>query len=110
MKHALVKQGIPEKFIYLDYAGFRTFDSMIRAKEIFNQDSFVVISQKFHNERAVYIVRNNGVIAFGYNAEDVSAYNGFLTNIRELFARVKVFLDIFFGVKPTYLGEKIRIQ
>lgn len=110
MKHALVKQGIPEKFIYLDYAGFRTFDSMIRAKEIFNQDSFVVISQKFHNERAVYIARNNGVIAFGYNAEDVSAYNGFLTNMRELFARVKVFLDIFFGVKPTYLGEKIRIQ
>lgn len=110
MKDALVKFGIPEKFIYLDYAGFRTFDSMIRAKEIFDQDSFIVISQKFHNERAVYIARNNGIVAFGYNAEDVSAYNGFLTNVRELFARAKVFLDTFFGVKPTYLGEKIHIQ
>lgn len=109
MKQALVKNGIPENVIYLDYAGFRTLDSMIRAKEIFGQSEFIVVSQQFHNERAVYIARQNGINAFGYNARDVNKNAGLKTNIREYFARVKVFFDSFFGVEPKFLGEKIEI-
>lgn len=110
MKNELVKRGISENKIFLDYAGFRTLDSVIRAKEIFGQNSFIVISQKFHNERAVYLARRNGIEAYGYNAKDVEAYKGFKTKLREYFARDKVFLDILFGIEPKFLGEKIIIQ
>ena len=55
MKKALIQKGIPEKFIYLDYAGFRTLDSVVRAKEVFGQNRLTIISQRFHNERAIYL-------------------------------------------------------
>ncbi|WP_314241700.1 ElyC/SanA/YdcF family protein [Empedobacter tilapiae] len=109
MKQALIKNGVPENVIYLDYAGFRTLDSMIRAKEIFGQNEFIVVSQEFHNQRAVYIARQNGINAFGYNAKDVNKHTGLKTNIREYFARTKVFIDSFFGIQPKFSGEKIEI-
>ena len=109
MKQALIKNGVPENVIYLDYAGFRTLDSMIRAKEIFGQNEFIVVSQEFHNQRAVYIARQNGINAYGYNAKDVNKHAGLKTNIREYFARTKVFIDSFFGIQPKFLGEKIEI-
>ncbi|MDM1041910.1 MULTISPECIES: SanA/YdcF family protein [Empedobacter] len=109
MKQALIKNGIPENVIYLDYAGFRTLDSMIRAKEIFGQKEFIVVSQEFHNQRAVYIARQNGINAYGYNAKDVNKHAGLKTNIREYFARTKVLIDSFFGIQPKFLGEKIEI-
>lgn len=110
MKAELVKNGIPDSLIYLDYAGFRTLDAVVRARDIFGQNSFIVISQKFHNERAVYIARKHGINAFGYNAKEVQAYKGFKTKLREYFARDKMFLDLIFGVKPKFLGEKIIIK
>ncbi|WP_333663181.1 SanA/YdcF family protein [Chishuiella changwenlii] len=110
MKLALVKNGIPANVIYLDYAGFRTLDSMIRAKEIFGQSKFIVVSQKFHNQRAIYIAKQNGIEVFGYNAKDVNKQMGFKTNVREYFARTKVFIDNWFSVKPKFLGEKIEIK
>ena len=106
MKQALVQNGIPANVIYLDHAGFRTLDSMIRAKEIFGQNEFIVVSQEFHNERAVYIARQNGIKAFGYNAKDVNKHAGLKTNIREYFARTKVFIDSFFNVQPKFLGDR----
>ncbi|STD59060.1 SanA/YdcF family protein [Empedobacter falsenii] len=109
MKQALIKNGVPENVIYLDYAGFRTLDSMIRSKEIFSQNEFIVVSQEFHNQRAVYIARQNGINAYGYSAKDVNKHAGLKTNIREYFARTKVFIDSFFGVQPKFLGEKIEI-
>lgn len=109
MKKELLKVGIPDSVIYLDYAGFRTFDSMIRAKEIFGQTKLIVVSQQFHNERAVFIARKYGIEAYGYNAEDVDAYNGFKTKVRELFARVKVFIDVYTNKQPKFLGEKINV-
>lgn len=110
MKKELIKIGIPENRIILDYAGFRTFDSMIRAKEVFGQNSFTVISQKFHNQRAVYIARKYGIGAIGFNAKDVPAYIGIKTMIREKFARVKVFYDFLSGASPKFLGSKIDID
>jgi SanA protein len=110
MQQELIKGGIPDSVIYLDYAGFRTLDAVVRAKEIFGQDSFLVISQKFHNERAVFIARKLGIHAYGYNAKGVGSMYGFRTKIREFFARDKVFLDFIFHVKPKFLGEKIIIK
>lgn len=110
MQIELVKLGIPDSLIYLDYAGFRTLDAIVRAKEVFGQSSFIVISQKFHNERAVFIARNFGIEAYGYNAKDVKSYGGFRTLLREFLARNKMFIDLFFGVKPKFLGERILID
>jgi SanA protein len=109
MKMELIKNGIPDSVIFLDYAGLRTLDAVVRAKEIFGQDTFIVISQKFHNERAVYLARHYGIEAFGYNAREVKAYKSLKTKIRELFARNKMFLDLLLGVKPKFSGEKVII-
>ena len=110
MKDDLVKQGVPPEKIYLDHAGFRTYDSVYRIKEIFGQSSFTIISQEFHTRRAVYIAKSLHLQAIGYNAKDVDAYHGFKTIVREKFARVKVFIDLAFGKKPKFLGEKIEIK
>ncbi|MGZ3932266.1 MAG: SanA/YdcF family protein [Bacteroidia bacterium] len=110
MQKELIKAGIPDSVIYLDYAGFRTFDSMIRAREIFGQTKFIVVSQEFHNRRAVFIARRNGIEAYGYNAKDVEAYKGFKTKFREFFARLKVFIDIYTNKQPKFLGDKVLIN
>ena len=109
MKKALVDKGIPEEVIFLDYAGFRTFDSVVRAKEVFGQSEFIVVSQKFHNERAVFIAGKKGIKAAGFNAADVRASYGFITHVREWGARCKVFIDLLFGKKPHFLGEPVNI-
>lgn len=108
-KNDLIAGGIPENRIYLDYAGFRTLDSVVRAKEIFGQESITIISQRFHNERAIYLAEKNQIKAVGFNAKSVSAYYGFKTNLREYLARTKVFFDILFNVQPKFLGKKIVI-
>ncbi len=109
MRTDLINAGIDSSVIYLDYAGFRTFDSIKRLKEIFGQDSATIISQRFHNERAIYIASMMGIAAIGFNAQDVSSSTGFKTMIREKFARAKVFLDFWFGAKPRFLGPKVNI-
>jgi SanA protein len=107
MKEELVKAGIPADHIFEDYAGFRTFDSVVRCKEIFGQDSVTIISQQFHNERAIYLAQRKGIYAIGYNAPEVKAYNGFRTKLRERLARVKLFVDLLLNQQPKFLGEKV---
>lgn len=103
-KKELIKKGIPSNRIFLDYAGFRTLDSVVRAKEIFGQTSVTIISQKFHNERAIFLAEKNGIKAIGFNAKDLTGKYGLKVRIREYFARTKAFLDILFGVEPKFLG------
>ncbi|WOC52533.1 hypothetical protein BPO_1886 [Bergeyella porcorum] len=110
MKNELIARGIPSDKIYEDFAGFRTLDSIIRAKEIFGQNSFIIISQTFHNERAVYIARQKELDAYGYNAKGVRAQSDIKTRIREYFAKTKVFIDLWFGEEPKFLGEKVIIS
>jgi len=109
-KDDLIRAGIPESSIYLDYAGFRTLDSMVRAKEVFGQDEFTVISQKFHNERAVYLAEHFDIKAIAFNAKDVSGRYGLRVQLREYLARVKVFVDVLFNVQPKFLGKQIQIK
>ncbi len=109
-KNDLVAAGIPEDKIFLDYAGFRTLDSVVRVKEIFGQDSVTIISQEFHNERAIYLAENFDINAVGFNAKNVSGRYGLKVQLREYLARTKVFVDILFNVQPKFLGEKIEIK
>ncbi|HLV92630.1 MAG TPA: ElyC/SanA/YdcF family protein [Aequorivita sp.] len=108
-KNELVKRGIPKEVIFLDYAGFRTLDSVIRAKEIFGQAKFTVISQKFQNERAIYLAEMSEIVVVGFNAKDVKGSGGYKVKFREYFARTKAFLDVIFHVEPKFYGEKIEI-
>lgn len=110
MKNALIEAGIPEDQIHLDYAGFRTLDSMERALKVFGQKKVIVVSQRFHNERAIYLGEHFGMTVYGFNAKDVSASVGFKTQVRERFARMKVFWDIIFGVESKFLGEPVQIN
>lgn len=109
-KKDLIIGGIPEEKIFLDHAGFRTLDSMVRAKEIFGLEQVTIISQKFHNERAIYIAERKGLSAIGFNATDISATEGFKVQFREYFARVKVFLDLLANTQPKFFGEKVNIN
>ncbi|WP_041632669.1 vancomycin high temperature exclusion protein [Maribacter sp. HTCC2170] len=110
IKKDLVAKGIPEEKIFLDYAGFRTLDSMVRANVVFGLDSVTVISQKFHNERAIYIANKKGLNAIGYNAQDIKGQQGFKVQFREYFARVKVFIDLLLNTEPKFYGNKIEIE
>lgn len=109
MKADLVKRGVPAANIYLDYAGFRTLDSMVRCRDVFKEDAIITISQKFHNQRAVYIGRKKGLDAIGFNAKDVSTAYGFKTQVREKLARVKMMLDLLFDVQPKFGGPAVLI-
>lgn len=109
MQKDLIAAGIPAERIYLDYAGFRTLDSVVRAKAVFGQKRFVVISQQFHNERALFLAKSHEIEAVGFNARDVNVKYGFKTQVREKLARTKMLLDIIFGVEPKFYGERIEI-
>ena len=89
MRTALIKAGVPAANITLDYAGFRTLDSVVRAKEVFGLSSFVVVSQRFQNERAIFIARANGIQAIGYDAADVAGLGGAKIRAREVLARMR---------------------
>ncbi len=104
-KNDLIEKGIPAERIFLDYAGFRTLDSIVRAKEIFGQNSITIISQRFHNQRAIYIAQHFEIDAVAYNAKDV-----YKTPAREYLARAKASLDVLFNVEPKFLGDKIVIK
>lgn len=110
MKRLLVQMGVPEARIVCDYAGFRTLDSVVRAKEVFGQTRVVFVSQRFHNERAIYLARTAGMEAHGLNAQDVSVAIAPKTFLRERLACVKAVLDVtVLGTQPKFLGEKIAV-
>lgn len=111
IKEDLMAAGIPDSVIYLDYAGFRTLDSMVRAKEVFGLNTFTIISQPFHNERALFITNRKGIDAIAYNAQDVQVKRWQIRmTVREWLARTKAVLDIHTGKQPYFLGEQIIIE
>lgn len=97
MKDSLIARGVDSTSIILDGKGFRTLESVVRAVNNYDIHSFIVISQKFHNERAIYLAEHLGLDVdnvTGYNAADSTSKTSILTYIREYFARVKLFIDI----------------
>ncbi|MCB9361181.1 MAG: YdcF family protein [Flavobacteriales bacterium] len=107
MRKALLANGIPDSSITLDFAGFRTLDSVVRCKEVFGQDNFIIISQHFHLERALYIAKKFNINAIGFAAQNPPEKYSFKTNVREYFARTKAIIDLYFlNTQPKFLGKK----
>ncbi len=101
---------IPKKDIFLDHAGFNTYDSIYRAKYIFEAKKIIIVTQKFHMYRALYIANNLGIEAKGIVADDIPQKGIMLKNeIREIFSRDKNFFKVLFKPKSKYLGEKIPL-
>ena len=108
MKDSLMAHGIPENVIFLDGKGFRTLDAVVRATKVYGLNSYVVISQKFHNERAIFLAEHMGLNVqnlSGFNAADAKSKMAMMTYIREYFARVKVFVDIVTGKEPLSMEK-----
>lgn len=107
MQSALMSRGIPESAITLDYAGFRTLDSVVRCIKVFGQTKFIIISQKFHVERALFIAHKYDADAIGFAAQDPPEKYSTKTKIREIFAKTKAVIDLYLiNKKPKFLGEK----
>jgi len=110
MRRELVKNNVPDSVLYLDYAGLRTLDSMVRSKEIFGQDSIIVVSQRFHNQRAIFLANAHGINAIGFDAEyPQHTKRSLRVYVRETFARVKVFIDLATNKQPRFLGDEIKV-
>lgn len=106
IKDSLVSHGIDPQRIILDYEGTRTQNSIIKAKAYYNLDSVTLISQSYHNPRALYLADRFGLHAVAYNASTAPSFPTRLrNNIREWLARVKMFIDLTLGNKPTYNGQ-----
>jgi SanA protein len=112
MQKDLIAAGVPAEFITLDYAGFRTLDSVIRAKEVFGQEHVIIVSQRFHAERAIFLARHFGLDASGLAAADPDEPGLMKVRAREVFARVAAVLDIVIGRDPKFLGqpETVRLR
>lgn len=108
MKRALLRLGIPEEVMTLDYAGFRTFDSILRCKEVFNQEKITIISQNFHNARALYIGNHEGIEAIAFAAQDVPDGYSLRTLIREYLARPLAVLDVHWLRPQPETGNQER--
>jgi SanA protein len=111
MKGALLALGVPDSIITLDFAGVRTFDSIVRSKEIFGQDSIVIITQTFHSYRALFISDRVNVHAFAAVANEPQSEKGVLVYLREYFARTKAVMDFYLlETVPKHLGKKEPIK
>ena len=106
----LVDRGVPFDAIYRDYAGFRTLDSVVRARKVFSLDDCIIVSQPFHNERALFLAEAANLRAVGYNASDVPFSDALKTRVREKFARLAAVLDVnVLRTRPRFLGPRIEI-
>ena len=109
MKNYAVENGVPSENVFMDHAGFSTYETVYRAKEIFKADKVIIITQRYHLYRALYIAERLGVEAYGVSA-DLNVYAGqSIRNFREVLARCKDFANCIFKPEPTYLGEVISV-
>ena len=110
MQQALIAKGVPAKVIFCDYAGFSTLDSVVRAKKVFGENHITIISQEFHNQRAIWLAKQYSIDAIGFNAPDLNMKHGFYTQLREKLARVSAVIDAkILHRQPKYLGPSVMI-
>ena len=110
MKDFLVGHKIPSQDVFMDHAGISTYDSIYRAKHIFKAKKIVIVTQKYHLHRALYIAENLGLESYGIASNPRQYRNQFMREIREYLARTKDFFKTLFKMKSTYLGEEISIK
>jgi SanA protein len=111
MKMALVKKGVPESAMTLDYAGFRTLDSVVRAKKIFGQQRVTIVTEEFHAARAIFLARHSGLDSVVFCADSLPMKWAVRVELREIGARIKAVLDVYvFHRGPRFLGEKAPIN
>ncbi len=111
MRAALVKLGVPASAITCDYGGFRTFDSVVRAQQVFGVKRCLIVTQQFHNYRALEIARATGLDAWGFCAPDVPLADSFPANCREVLARVAAVLELHvWHQQPNFVGQPEPIQ
>ena len=110
MKEYAIEQGVPSEDIFMDHAGFSTYESIYRAKEIFDADNIVIVTQEYHLYRALYIADKLDVNTYGVNS-DPRKYSGqTFRELREILARNKDFINCIIKPEPTYLGESIPVS
>jgi len=112
MQKDLIKAGIPSRYITLDYAGFRTLDSVVRAEAIFDLKDYIIVSQKFHLERALFIAKATGQKVIGFMAKDIpGTAAAYRMKAREYLARAKAFLDVYIlHTEPKFYGKKEKVN
>ena len=110
MKQFAIDAGIEPCDVFMDHAGFSTYESIYRAKEIFGAEKIIIVTQEYHLYRAIYIARGLGIEAYGVGADYRTYRNQMQREIREVFARFKDFVNTIFKPEPTYLGEPIDIN
>ena len=110
MKQYAIEKGVPSEDIFMDHAGFSTYETMYRAKEIFDADKIVVVTQEYHLYRALYIADKLGLEAYGVSS-DYETYSGqYMRDFREVLARNKDFFKVIFKPEPTFLGDVIPVS
>ncbi len=111
MRDALIERGVPESAITLDYAGFRTLDSMARAKAVFGLQKFTIVTDGFHQPRAVFLAKTMGLDAVGFTSEQVPSRFSKKTRLREYAARTGAWLDVYvLHTKPKFYGPPVEIR
>lgn len=110
MKNYAIEKGIPSENIFMDHAGFSTYESIYRAKEIFKAKKVVIVTQKYHLYRALYIANKLGLEAYGVNSDPRQYVGSTYRELREILARDKDFIKCIFKPEPTYLGESIPVS
>lgn len=110
MKNYAVQKGVPADDIFMDHAGFSTYESMYRAKDVFQADKVIIVTQKYHLYRSVYVARALGIEAYGVPSNPRPYRSVIKNNAREILARVKDFGTSIIKPLPTYLGEAIPIS
>ena len=110
MKNYAIEKGIPSEDIFMDHAGFSTYESIYRAKAIFKAKRIVIVTQKYHLYRALYIAKQLDLEAYGVGADPRQYVGATYREIREILARDKDFIKCIFKPEPTYLGETIPVS
>ena len=110
MKNYAIEKGIPSENIFMDHAGFSTYESIYRAKDIFEAKKIVIVTQKYHLYRALYIANQLGLEAYGVGADPRQYVGATYRELREILARDKDFIKCIFKPKPTYLGDTIPVS
>jgi vancomycin permeability regulator SanA len=110
MKQYAVEEGIPSGDVFMDHAGFSTYESLYRAKEVFATEKIIIVTQEYHLYRALYIAERLGLEAYGVDADHRTYWGQTSREIREILARVKDFVNTLFWPEPTFLGEVIPVS